>query len=158
MAGNAVLAKPDDRTPLSALWAVGLLEEAGMPHGLIQMVTGPGSELGTPIIEQSDYLMFTGSTGVGRNVAKQAAERLIDCSMELGGKNALLVLDDADVGQGGVGRGAGGVLQLPGSCASRSSGSTCSARCGTTSSPSSSPPRRRCHCPERWTMPPTWDR
>jgi succinate-semialdehyde dehydrogenase / glutarate-semialdehyde dehydrogenase len=97
VAGNAVLAKPDDRTPLSALWAVGLLEEAGMPHGLIQMVTGPGSELGTPLIEQSDYLMFTGSTGVGRNVAKQAAERLIDCSMELGGKNALLVLDDADV-------------------------------------------------------------
>src|SRR5579875_2231940 len=97
VAGNAVLAKPDDRTPLSALWAVGLLEEAGMPPGLIQMVTGPGSELGTPIIEQSDYLMFTGSTGVGRNVAKQAAERLIDCSMELGGKNALLVLDDADV-------------------------------------------------------------
>src|SRR5579875_3109606 len=93
VAGNAVLAKPDDRTPLSALWAVGLLEEAGMPPGLIQMVTGPGSELGTPIIEQSDYLMFTGSTGTGRKVAKQAAERLIDCSMELGGKNALLVLD-----------------------------------------------------------------
>ncbi len=96
VAGNAVLTKPDDRTPFSALWAVALLEEAGMPAGLVQVVTGPGSELGTPIIEQSDFLMFTGSTGVGRNVAKQAAERLIDCSMELGGKNALLVLDDAD--------------------------------------------------------------
>ena len=99
VAGNAVLTKPDDSTPFSALWAVQLLEEAGMPPGLVQVVTGPGSELGTPIIEQSDYLMFTGSTGVGRNVAKQAAERLIDCSMELGGKNALLVLDDADVGK-----------------------------------------------------------
>jgi succinate-semialdehyde dehydrogenase / glutarate-semialdehyde dehydrogenase len=97
VAGNAVLAKPDDRTPFSALWAVQMLEQAGMPVGLVQQVTGPGSELGTPIIEQSDYLMFTGSTDTGRTVAAQAAKRLIDCSMELGGKNALLVLDDADV-------------------------------------------------------------
>jgi succinate-semialdehyde dehydrogenase/glutarate-semialdehyde dehydrogenase len=97
VAGNGVLAKPDDRTPFSHLWAVQLLERAGMPAGLVQTVTGPGSELGTPIIEQSDYLMFTGSTATGRTVAKQAAERLIDYSMELGGKNALLVLDDADV-------------------------------------------------------------
>ncbi|MDO3638685.1 succinic semialdehyde dehydrogenase [Mycolicibacterium arseniciresistens] len=96
VAGNAVLAKPDDRTPFSHLWAVQLLERAGMPPGLVQTVTGPGSELGTPIIEQSDFLMFTGSTSTGRTVAKQAAERLIDYSMELGGKNALLVLDDAD--------------------------------------------------------------
>jgi succinate-semialdehyde dehydrogenase/glutarate-semialdehyde dehydrogenase len=99
VAGNAVLAKPDDRTPFSHLWAVQMLERAGMPPGLVQTVTGPGSELGTPIIEQSDYLMFTGSTSTGKTVAKQAAERLIDYSMELGGKNALLVLDDADVGK-----------------------------------------------------------
>ncbi|WIM89821.1 succinic semialdehyde dehydrogenase [Candidatus Mycobacterium wuenschmannii] len=103
VAGNAVLTKPDDSTPFSALWAVRLLEEAGLPPGLVQVVTGPGSELGTPIIEESDYLMFTGSTGTGRTVAKQAAERLIDCSMELGGKNALLVLDDADVGKAAAG-------------------------------------------------------
>jgi succinate-semialdehyde dehydrogenase / glutarate-semialdehyde dehydrogenase len=99
VAGNAVLTKPDGQTPFSALWAVSLLEEAGMPRGLVEVVTGPGSELGTPIIEQSDFLMFTGSTDTGRRVAAQAAERLIDCSMELGGKNALLVLDDADVGK-----------------------------------------------------------
>jgi succinate-semialdehyde dehydrogenase/glutarate-semialdehyde dehydrogenase len=103
VAGNAVLAKPDGNTPFSALWAVALLEEAGMPPGLVQIVTGPGSELGTPIIEQSDYLMFTGSTGTGRRVAAQAGERLIECSMELGGKNALLVLDDADVGKAAAG-------------------------------------------------------
>jgi succinate-semialdehyde dehydrogenase / glutarate-semialdehyde dehydrogenase len=103
VAGNAVLAKPDDRTPFSALWAVRLLEEAGMPPGLVQVVTGPGSELGTPIIEQSDFLMFTGSTDVGRTVAAQAAQRLVDYSMELGGKNALLVLDDADVGKAAAG-------------------------------------------------------
>jgi succinate-semialdehyde dehydrogenase / glutarate-semialdehyde dehydrogenase len=99
VAGNAVLAKPDDRTPFSHLWAVSMLERAGMPPGLVQTVTGPGSELGTPIISECDYLMFTGSTSTGRTVAKQAAERLIDYSMELGGKNALLVLDDADVGK-----------------------------------------------------------
>jgi succinate-semialdehyde dehydrogenase/glutarate-semialdehyde dehydrogenase len=99
VAGNAVLAKPDQQTPFSALWAVRLLEEAGMPPGLVQVVTGSGAELGTPIIEHSEYLMFTGSTAVGRTVAAQAGERLIDCSMELGGKNALLVLDDADVGK-----------------------------------------------------------
>lgn len=99
VAGNAVLAKPDQQTPFSALWAVRLLEEAGMPPGLVQVVTGFGSELGSAIIEQSDYLMFTGSTAVGRTVAAQAGQRLIDCSMELGGKNALLVLDDADVGK-----------------------------------------------------------
>lgn len=97
VAGNAVLTKPDQQTPFSALWAVSLLEEAGMPTGLVQVLTGFGAELGAPIIEASDYLMFTGSTAVGRTVAGQAGERLIDCSMELGGKNALLVLDDADV-------------------------------------------------------------
>lgn len=97
VAGNAVLAKPDAQTPYSALWAVDLLEEAGMQPGLVQVVTGSGAELGSPIIEQSDFLMFTGSTAVGRTVAAQAGEALIDCSMELGGKNALLVLDDADV-------------------------------------------------------------
>lgn len=97
VAGNAVLTKPDQQTPFSALWAAALLEEAGMPPGLVQVLTGFGAELGAPIIEHSDYLMFTGSTAVGRTVAAQAGERLIDCSMELGGKNALLVLDDADV-------------------------------------------------------------
>ena len=97
VAGNAVLTKPDAQTPYSALWAVELLEEAGMPAGLVQVVTGSGAELGTPIIENCDFLMFTGSTAVGRTVAAQAGANLIDCSMELGGKNALLVLDDADV-------------------------------------------------------------
>ena len=97
VAGNAVLTKPDAQTPYSALWAVDLLEQAGMPADLVQVVTGSGAELGTPIIENSDFLMFTGSTAVGRTVAAQAGQHLIDCSMELGGKNALLVLEDADL-------------------------------------------------------------
>jgi succinate-semialdehyde dehydrogenase/glutarate-semialdehyde dehydrogenase len=97
MAGNAVLAKPDERTPYAALWAAELLEESGLPPGVLQVVTGFGSELGGAIVEASDFVMFTGSTAVGRTVARQAGERLIEYSMELGGKNALLVLADADL-------------------------------------------------------------
>ncbi|MGC9961223.1 MAG: succinic semialdehyde dehydrogenase [Acidimicrobiales bacterium] len=99
VAGNAVIAKPDKQTPYSTLWAAELLEEAGLPPGVLQVVTGSGDELGTPVIELSDFLMFTGSTRVGRIVAAQAAERLIDYSMELGGKNAILILADADLGK-----------------------------------------------------------
>jgi succinate-semialdehyde dehydrogenase / glutarate-semialdehyde dehydrogenase len=99
VAGNAVIAKPDSQTPYTALWAAELLEEAGLPAGVLQVVTGSGPELGTPLIEHCDFLMFTGSTRVGRIVAAQAAGRLIDYSMELGGKNAILVLADADLGR-----------------------------------------------------------
>ncbi len=95
VAGNGVVLKPDAQTPLSGLWAAGLLEEAGLPAGLLQVVTGRGAELGAPLIEHADFIMFTGSTATGRKVAAQCGERLIDCAMELGGKNALLVLPDA---------------------------------------------------------------
>ena len=95
MAGNGVVIKPDAQTPYSALWAASLLEEAGLPHGLLGIVSGRGAELGAPLIEAVDYLMFTGSTATGAKVAGQAAAALIDCSMELGGKNPLLVLEDA---------------------------------------------------------------
>ena len=97
VAGNAVIAKPDGQTPYTALWAAELLEEAGLPPGVLQVVTGSGPELGEPLIEHCDFLMFTGSTRVGRIVAAQAATRLTDYSMELGGKNAILVLADADL-------------------------------------------------------------
>jgi succinate-semialdehyde dehydrogenase/glutarate-semialdehyde dehydrogenase len=99
VAGNAVIAKPDKQTPFSALWAAELLEQAGLPPGVLQVVTGPGSELGSTLIDVSDFVMFTGSTSVGRSVATRAAERLIDYSMELGGKNAILILGDADIGK-----------------------------------------------------------
>lgn len=98
VAGNAVLALPDQLTPYSALWAADLLTEAGLPPQVLQLVTGRGAELGDTIIDGCDYVMFTGSTAVGRTVAARAAERLVEHSMELGGKNALLVLDDADIG------------------------------------------------------------
>ena len=97
IAGNAILVKPDAQTPYSALWAMSLLEESGVPAELMQVVTGSGARLGPTIIDSVDYVMFTGSTRVGRQVAARAGEHLIDCSMELGGKNAMIVLDDADL-------------------------------------------------------------
>jgi succinate-semialdehyde dehydrogenase/glutarate-semialdehyde dehydrogenase len=97
MAGNGVVLKPDQQTPFTALWALQLLHEAGLPYDLFQIVTGRGSELGTPLIDQVDFIAFTGSTRTGRIVARQAAERMIGCSLELGGKNPMIVLADADL-------------------------------------------------------------
>jgi len=98
VAGNAVVLKPDAQTPFTALWSAALLAEAGLPAGLLQIVTGRGAELGTPLIDGADFLMFTGSTPTGKIVAAQAAAQLKDCSMELGGKNPLLVLPGARLG------------------------------------------------------------
>jgi succinate-semialdehyde dehydrogenase/glutarate-semialdehyde dehydrogenase len=97
IAGNTCVLKPDSDTPFTALAAVQLLYEAGVPQDAFPVVTGPGATLGTPLIDNVDYLMFTGSTATGRKVAAQASERLIGCSMELGGKNPMLVLSDADM-------------------------------------------------------------
>jgi len=97
LAGNAVILKPDVQTTLTALWAVDLLIEAGVPAELIPVVTGEGPVVGPLLIEEVDYVMFTGSTRVGREVARRCGERLIGHSMELGGKNAMLVRADADI-------------------------------------------------------------
>ncbi len=97
LAGNAVVIKPDAQTMLSALYGAHLLEEAGFPEGLWNVVAGPGSELGPPMIERSDYVCFTGSTATGKIIAQQCADRLIGCSLELGGKNPILILRDADL-------------------------------------------------------------
>jgi len=97
MAGNAAVLKPDPQTSLTALWAVDLLREAGLPPDVLAVVTGEGPVLGPALVERVDYLMFTGSTRTGRLVARQAADRLIGCSLELGGKNPMVVLADADL-------------------------------------------------------------
>ena len=97
MAGNAVVHKPDAQTMLSALLGAQLLEEAGFPRDLWQIVAGPGKVLGGEIISRSNYVCFTGSTATGRLIAEQAGRNLIGCSLELGGKNPMLVLRDADV-------------------------------------------------------------
>jgi succinate-semialdehyde dehydrogenase/glutarate-semialdehyde dehydrogenase len=97
VAGNAVLLKPDHQTPLTALAGVEALRACGMPADLWPVVLGPGDVVGPAVIDLSDYVCFTGSTATGRKVAAQCADRLISCSLELGGKNPLLVLSDADV-------------------------------------------------------------
>ena len=97
MAGNAVVLRPDVQSSFTALWAVDLLLEAGVPQGIVNVVTGEGHELGPHIIDRVDYVMFTGSTRTGKTVARQAADRLIGFSLELGGKNPMLVLPDANV-------------------------------------------------------------
>lgn len=95
LAGNACVLKPASQTPFTALWAVDVLDAAGLPDDLVTVVTGRGSELGDPLVDQVDAVTFTGSTATGRQVARRAAERLVPSSLELGGKNAMLVLDDA---------------------------------------------------------------
>jgi len=98
MAGNTAVVKPDSQSPFTLLWAVALLREAGLPEEVLQVVPGSGAELGPPLIDAVDYLMFTGSTATGSRLAQAAAARLIDYGMELGGKNAAIVLDDAPHG------------------------------------------------------------
>ena len=97
LAGNGVVLKPDSQTPFTALAAIELLVEAGIPAELVQVVTGPGPDIGPVLIDHVDFLMFTGSTATGRVVAEQCGRRLIGFSGELGGKNAMLVLADADL-------------------------------------------------------------
>ena len=96
-AGNAVILKPAEQTSFTALKAAELLYEAGLPHDLFQIITGKGETIGPPLINQVDFVGFTGSTEVGRQVAQHTARRLIPCSLELGGKNPMLVLHDANL-------------------------------------------------------------
>ncbi|WP_280426865.1 succinic semialdehyde dehydrogenase [Nocardia carnea] len=97
LAGNAVVHKPDTQTVLTALRARELLIEAGLPAELWQIVLGEPDTVGQPIIDHADHICFTGSTDAGRKIAEAAARRLIGCTLELGGKNPMLVLDDADL-------------------------------------------------------------
>jgi len=99
MAGNAVILKPDRQAPFTALLGADLLDRAGLPGDLCQIVTGRGPEIAAPLIDEVDYLAFTGSTATGRLLASQVGEHLIGCSMELGGKNAMIILPDADLGR-----------------------------------------------------------
>jgi succinate-semialdehyde dehydrogenase/glutarate-semialdehyde dehydrogenase len=96
LAGNAVLLKPSELTPLINLELVRLAEEAGLPGGVLQVLTGAG-ETGAALCEQVDQVTFTGSVNVGRKVGAVAARRLIPCTLELGGKDPMLVLRDADL-------------------------------------------------------------
>jgi len=96
-AGNGVVLTPDNKTALSPLFGVRLLEQAGIPPGLVQVVCGEGPDVGGPMLANADYVMFTGSTATGRIIGELAGKHLIDCCLELGGKNPMLVLEDANV-------------------------------------------------------------
>jgi succinate-semialdehyde dehydrogenase/glutarate-semialdehyde dehydrogenase len=103
LAGNAVVLKPAEQTPLTALRAVELLYEAGLPEDLFQVVTGDGPTLGEPLVANVDHVCFTGSTEAGRDVAALAGRHLTKHSLELGGKNPMLVLGDADPNRAAAG-------------------------------------------------------
>ena len=97
LSGNAVIMKPDSQTVWTALWTVEKMYEAGLPENLLQVVVGDGPVVGGALIDNVDYICFTGSTSTGRTVGAQAGSRLIGSSLELGGKNAMIVCPDADL-------------------------------------------------------------
>ncbi len=99
VAGNTVVFKPASDTPLVAHALVGILEEAGLPPGVINLVFGPGDTVGEALLAHPDVDMvsFTGSTEAGKHVAQKADETLKRVHLELGGKNAIIVMDDADL-------------------------------------------------------------
>jgi acyl-CoA reductase-like NAD-dependent aldehyde dehydrogenase len=96
VAGNTVVIKPSEITPFTALHAVDLAYRVGIPRDVLQVLTGDGST-GAALVDHVDYISVTGSTDTGRKVAQRAAQRLIPYSLELGGKDPLIVLDDVDL-------------------------------------------------------------
>jgi acyl-CoA reductase-like NAD-dependent aldehyde dehydrogenase len=96
MAGNAVILKPSEITPLTSLLMAEALWECGMPEHVFQVATGYGPT-GAALVDHVDMIMFTGSTATGKKVMAKAAETLTPVSLELGGKDPLIVLRDADL-------------------------------------------------------------
>ncbi len=99
LAGNAVILKPASDTPLLSLKLAEVLHEAGLPAGVLNVITGPGGSLGDALASHKriNMISLTGSTEVGRHVAEVCGRDLRRCALELGGKNAIVVLEDADL-------------------------------------------------------------
>jgi aldehyde dehydrogenase (NAD+) len=97
--GNTVVMKPATDTPLSLYNLVSILEAAGIPRGVVNLVTGGGSEVGQPLMTHADVrvVSFTGSTEIGRQVSKSCADTFKRACLEMGGKNVILVMDDANL-------------------------------------------------------------
>jgi len=95
--GNTVVIKPASDTPLSVVNLIHALEEAGLPKGVVNMVTGGGTHVGAPLMSHKDVpiVSFTGSTDVGRKVSEACAPAFKHCHLEMGGKNIIMVMDDA---------------------------------------------------------------
>lgn len=98
-AGNSVVVKPDEHTPLTMIRFAELCEECGLPPGVLNVVTGPGETVGAALAAHAgvDKIGFTGSTAVGKQISRSAAESVKQVTLELGGKNPVVVLDDADL-------------------------------------------------------------
>src|SRR5204862_8108849 len=98
-AGNTVVLKPAELTPLTALRFLAIAAEAGIPEGVVNVVVGPGSTCGARLVEHPDVakIAFTGSTEVGRTIAAAAAQTIKRVTLELGGKSANLIFADADL-------------------------------------------------------------
>jgi acyl-CoA reductase-like NAD-dependent aldehyde dehydrogenase len=97
MAGNSVVLKPASITPLSSLLVADGMREVGVPEGAFLVATGPGGTIGSALLESVDMLHFTGSTEVGKGLAVEAAKRLLPITLELGGKDPMIVLRDANL-------------------------------------------------------------
>jgi aldehyde dehydrogenase (NAD+) len=99
MGGNTVVFKPASDTPIIATRLVEIFEEAGLPGGVLNLVTGSGSEVGDPLVQDPRVagVSFTGSTEAGRHIAEICGRNLKRLGLELGGKNAIVVMDDADI-------------------------------------------------------------
>ncbi len=97
--GNTCVIKPAEDTPLSTLNLVEALLEAGLPEGVVNVVTGFGPDAGAPLVSNPDIdaISFTGSSEVGRIIGQTAAGNFKPCSLEMGGKNAMIVLEDANI-------------------------------------------------------------
>lgn len=104
-AGNTVVVKPASLTPLSALELGTICLEAGIPEGVVNVVTGSGSAVGDPLVQHPDVakIAFTGETGTGRGIARGGAETIKKITLELGGKSPNIVFDDADIERAVVG-------------------------------------------------------
>jgi acyl-CoA reductase-like NAD-dependent aldehyde dehydrogenase len=96
MAGNAVVIKPSELTPMSAIFGAEIATKAGFPENLLQIAVGYGAT-GEALIDHADMIAFTGSVETGKRVMRKAAERLIPVSLELGGKDPMIVLKGADL-------------------------------------------------------------
>src|SRR5690625_906519 len=99
VAGNAVIWKPATETPIMAYELAKIYEEAGLPKGVINVVYGSGSTVGDAMVHHTDIrvISFTGSNDTGRNIAAECGRQLKKVSLEMGGKNAVIVMDDADL-------------------------------------------------------------
>jgi aldehyde dehydrogenase (NAD+) len=99
VSGNTVVLKPAEDTPLSSYHLVQMLMEAGLPPGVVNLVSGNGPGAGAPLAEHLDtpVISFTGSTAVGRLIAETCAPQFKHCSLEMGGKNIIIVMEDANL-------------------------------------------------------------